>query len=340
MWGYLFKRSIISIFTIIGIIIVVFFIVRILPGDPALVRAGPYASEKKIKEIREKFGLNDPLLDQFKDYFFKIIHFDLGTSIRTGSKVSDELMERLPASLELAFYGVLFSLILGVPLGFLGSAFKDSWIDWFVRIFAVFGSSMTFFWLGLMLTFFLFFKFQWFPGPVGRLSVGRLPPDEITSFYTFDALLKGDLYLLIESFHYLSLPVITIGFVLSAPIIKIVRSAMIDSLESEYVRTAKAVSIPYLQILFRYCFRNALLPITTTVGIVFGYMLGGNIIVELIFSWPGVGRYAYDAIRVNDIEALQGFVIIVGILYVILNVIIDLTYAWIDPRIRLEGITK
>ena len=335
MRRYLLKRTFASIITVIGIIIVVFFIVRILPGDPALVRAGPYASEKKIQDIRNKFGLNQPIFVQFYNYTLNIIKFEFGTSIRTGGNVTNELLERLPASLELGFYGVLFSLIVGIPLGFLGASTKDSFIDWLVRIFAVCGSSMTFFWLGLMLTYFLFYQYHWFPGPVGRLSIGQIPPDKFTSFYTLDSLIQGDINLFFESAHYLSLPVITIGFVLSAPIIKIVRSSMIESLESDYVRTAKAMCIPYVHILFKYCFRNALLPITTTIGIIFGYMLGGNIIVELIFSWPGIGRYAYDAIRVNDIEALQGFVIMVGILYVILNIIIDLTYGFIDPRIKI-----
>jgi peptide/nickel transport system permease protein len=202
-------------------------------------------------------------------------------------------------------------------------------------VFAVLGSSMALFWLGLLLLYFLFYRLRWFPGPIDRLAIGTEPPGTITGFYTIDAALRGQFDVMIEAFRYLALPVLTLGLVLAAPILKMVRASMIDALESEHVRTARAVGVPGRQVLFRDGFRNALLPVTTAIGIVFGYMLGGNIIVEFLFAWPGVGRYAYSAIQVNDLEALQGFVIMVGVLYLTLNVVIDVVYAWIDPRIRL-----
>lgn len=335
MWNYLGRRLLISLATVLGIVVVVFFIVRVLPGDAAAVRAGPYASEEKLQQIRDQFGLSDPVHEQFFGYVGDVITGDLGTSIRTGGEVTEELLRRLPASLELAFYSVLLAAFIGIPVGIVAAARRNTWVDRAARVFAVLGSSMAFFWLGLLLTYFFFFKLGWFPGPVGRLSVGTDPPGTITSFYTIDAALRGNFKLMWEAFSYLALPAITLGFVLSAPIIKIVRSSMIDVLDSEHVRAAKALGVPRRQVLFRDAFRNALLPVTTAIGIVFGYMLGGNIIVELIFAWPGVGRYAFEALRVNDLEALQGFVIMVGVLYIALNVVIDFVYAWIDPRIRL-----
>jgi peptide/nickel transport system permease protein len=335
MWRYLGKRLLISVATVVGIVIIVFFIVRVLPGDAAVVRAGPYANEEKVAEIREQYGLSDPIPIQFRDYMSGAFTGDLGISIRTNGDVTDELLQRLPASLELAFYAVLLAALVGIPMGIIAAARRDSWVDRLARVFAVLGSSMALFWLGLLLIYFLFFKLRWFPGPIDRLAIGTEPPGSITGFYTIDAALHGDFGLMVEAFRYLALPVITLGLVLAAPILKMVRASMIDALESEHVRTAKAIGVPYRQILFRDGFRNALLPVTTAIGIVFGYMLGGNVIVEFLFAWPGVGRYAYTAIQVNDLEALQGFVIIVGILYVALNVVIDLVYAWIDPRIRL-----
>jgi peptide/nickel transport system permease protein len=206
-----------------------------------------------------------------------------------------------------------------------------------VRVFAVLGSSMALFWLGLLLIYFFFFRLGWFPGPVDRLAIGTSAPDQVTGFFTIDALLAGKPDLALEAVKYLALPVITLAFVLSAPIVKMVRQSMIHTLDSNYVRTAKAVGVSRREVLFRDAFRNAALPVVTTIGIVFGYMIGGNIIVEFLFSWPGIGRYAYDAIQTNDMEALQGFVIMVGILYVGLNVVVDLVYSWIDPRIRLGG---
>jgi peptide/nickel transport system permease protein len=335
MLRYLGKRVLFSMATVVGIVIIVFFIVRVLPGDAAIVRAGPYATPEKIEEIRAQYGFSDPLPVQFKDYMSSVFTGDLGTSIRTGGNVTTELVDRLPASLELAFYAVILAALIGIPVGILAAARKGTWIDAASRVFAVLGSSMALFWLGLLLIYFLFFRLRWFPGPIDRLAIGTKPPGTITGFYTIDAALQGDFGLMWEAFRYLALPVITLGLVLAAPILKMVRASMIDALESEHVRTARAIGVPYRQVLFRDGFRNALLPVTTAIGIVFGYMLGGNIIVEFLFAWPGVGRYAYSAIQVNDLEALQGFVIVVGVLYVALNVVIDLVYAWIDPRIRL-----
>jgi peptide/nickel transport system permease protein len=335
VWRYLGKRLLISVATVVGIVIIVFLIVRILPGDAALIRAGPYASDERVAEIADRYGLNDPIPEQFVDYMGGVFSGDLGTSIRTNQAVTGEILERLPASLELAFWSVLLAALVGIPFGIIAAAKKGTWVDGMARVFAVLGSSMALFWLGLLLLYFLFYRLRWFPGPIDRLAVGTEPPETITSFYTIDAALRGQWGVMVEAFRYLALPVLTLGFVLAAPILKMVRAAMIDMLDSEHVRTAKAMGVPYWQVLFRDAFRNALLPVTTAIGIVFGYMLGGNIIVEFLFAWPGVGRYAYSAVQVNDLEALQGFVITVGLLYVALNVVIDVAYAWIDPRIRL-----
>lgn len=337
MWRYLGRRLVISLVTVAGIVVVVFFIVRVLPGDAAAVRAGQYASEEKIEQIRARYGLDDPLQEQFVRYMGKVAKGDLGTSVRTEGSVTSELLERLPASLELAFYSVIVAAVLGIPLGIAAAAREGTWLDKAARIFAILGSSMALFWLGLLLTFFFFYKLRWFPGPIDRLGVTTEPPPTVTGFYTIDAALAGKYDVMIEAFRYLALPVATLGFVLAAPILKMVRAAMLDTLRSDYVRTARAMGIPERQVILRDGFRNALLPVVTALGIVAGYMLGGNIIVEFLFAWPGVGRYAYTAIQNNDLEALQGFVIMVGVLYVGLNVVIDVLYAWIDPRIRLGG---
>ncbi len=337
MWRYLGKRFLISIGTVLGIVVIVFFIVRVLPGDAAVVRAGPYASPETIQEIRDRYGLSDPIGEQFVAYLSDLARGDMGTSIRTDQPVTGEVLQRLPASLELAFYAVLMATLIGVPIGIAAAARPDGWVDRAARVFAVLGSSMALFWLGLLLIYFLFYRLRWFPGPLDRLSVGTTPPETITGFYTVDAALRGQFDVMLEAFRYLALPVITLGFVLAAPILKMVRASMIKTLASDHVRTARSLGIPRRQVIWKDGFRNALIPVTTAIGIVFGYMLGGNIIVEFLFSWPGVGRYAYNAIQNNDLEALQGFVITVGVLYVALNVIIDLLYAWIDPRIRLGG---
>ena len=335
MGRYLAKRVGISLLTIFGIVVVVFFIVRVVPGDAASLRAGPYATEERIEQIADHYGLNDPIPQQFADYITGVVQGDLGISIRTDQPVLGELMDRLPASLELALYSVLLAALIGIPVGILAAARQGTWIDTIARVYAVIGSSMALFWLGLLLIFFFAFRLGWFPGPVDRLAVGTEAPPTLTGFYTIDALLHGRISTAWEATRYLALPVITLGIVLAAPILKMVRAAMIESLDSDYVRTAKAVGVGRKRMILVDGFRNALIPVMTTIGIVFGFMLGGNIIVEFLFSWPGVGRYAFDAISTRDLESLQGFVIMVGILYVVLNVLIDVGYALADPRIRL-----
>jgi len=337
MRQYLVRRLLSSLATILGIVVVVFFIVRVVPGDAASLRAGPYATQERIDQIATKYGLNDPLQEQFVDYMSNVARGDLGTSVRTDQPVLRELLDRLPASLELAVYSVILAMLIGIPLGVLAAAKNGTWIDNLARVFAVVGSSMALFWLGLMLIFFFAFRLGWFPGPVDRLGVGTDPPSTLTGFYTVDALLTGRFSLMWEAFRYLALPVITLGFVLAAPILKMVRVSMIEALGSDFVRTARAIGVPQREIMFVDAFRNALIPVATMIGIVFGFMLGGNIIIEFLFSWPGVGRYAFEALSTRDLESLQGFVIMVGILYVTLNIVIDVAYALIDPRIRLGG---
>lgn len=337
MTRYLVKRLGLSLVTLIGIAMLVFVVARVLPGDAAALRAGPYATEERLDQVRDQYGLNDPLHEQFASYMANIAQGDLGTSTRTSRPVTIELLERLPASLELGLYAVAFAALVGVPLGVLAAARRDTWVDASLRSLAVLGSSMALFWLGLLLIYFGFFRLGWFPGPVDRLPIGVAAPPYRTGFYTIDAVLAGDFQLAWTALHHLMLPVLTLGIILAAPVLKMVRAAMRDSIESDYVRTARSLGVPRRQWLFVDAFRNALIPVVTTLGIVFGYMLGGNIIVEFLFAWPGVGRYAYQAIQTNDLEALQGFVILVGVLYVVLNLVIDLLYARIDPRIRLGG---
>jgi ABC-type dipeptide/oligopeptide/nickel transport system permease component len=337
MLTYLAKRLAVSVVTVFGVVVVVFFVVQVLPGDAAAERAGPNATAELVEQIRHQYGLDRPLWARFISYLGNVVTGDFGTSIQTNQPVVDELLKRLPATLELTVYSVLLAAIVGFALGILGGSRAGSRVDGATRVFAVVGSSTAVFWLGLVLIYFLSFRLNWFPSPVDRLPFGATPPRQLTGFYTVDALLAGDGALFWVALRQLMLPVITLAFVLSAPIIKMVRASLIQALDQDYVRTSRAVGIPWRSILIRDGMRNALLPVVTILGIVFGYMIGGNIIVEFLFSWPGVGRYAYSAVQGHDLDALQGFVIMVGILYVALNVVVDVLYALVDPRIRLSG---
>jgi ABC-type dipeptide/oligopeptide/nickel transport system permease component len=204
-----------------------------------------------------------------------------------------------------------------------------------VRLFAILGASTAIFWLALVFIYFFYYRLGWAAAPLDRLDVGIAPPTRLTGFYTLDSLLTGNWSALRSSAGHLTLPALALGFVVSAPIIKIVRAAMLDVLHSDFIRTARTIGVPYRQIILRDGLRNAMIPILTTIGIVFGYLMAGNVLVEMIFAWPGIGSYAWMALENKDIEAIQGFVLLIAGLYVILNLVIDLLYSVIDPRIRL-----
>jgi peptide/nickel transport system permease protein len=340
MTRYLTRRAATTALTLFGIVVVVFFVVRILPGDAAVLRAGPYADAERLAQVREQYGLNDSLLQQFWSYLTGVVQGDLGTSTVSNGSVTSELLVRLPASLELGLYAVLLACLIGIPMGIVAASRQGGWVDRFTRAGVIMGSSMALFWLGLLLIYFFYSRLGWFPAPIDRLPVTAAPPPHLTGLFTVDALLSGQPGLAWTAARSLMLPVLTLTVVLVAPVMKMVRQSMIETLRSDYVRTARAMGVRERDVLVRDGFRNAMLPVITAIGIVFGYMLGGNIIVETLFAWPGIGRYAYQSIQNNDLEALQGFVILVGVLYVLLNVLIDVLYGLIDPRIRIGARAK
>lgn len=335
MARYLARRAATTSFTVFGIVVVVFFVVRVLPGDAAVLRAGPYADAARLAEVRAQYGLDKPLAEQFLSYLAGVVRGDLGTSTVSSGSVTSELVIRLMPSLELGLYAVLLSCLIGIPMGVLAASRQGRWVDRLTRIGVITGSSMALFWLGLLLIYFFYYRLGWFPAPIDRLPVGVSPPPHLTGLYTLDAVLTGRPGLAWTAARSLMLPVLTLTVVLVAPVMKMVRQSMVETLRSDYVRTARAMGVPERKVLMHDGLRNAMLPVITAIGIVFGYMLGGNIIVETLFAWPGIGRYAYQAIQNNDLEALQGFVIFVGVMYVLLNVVIDVCYALIDPRIRM-----
>lgn len=337
MLRYLLRRVAISAITVLGLALVVFLVVRILPGDAAAARLGPEASEADIEALRADYGLDQPLIVQLGDYLLGLLRGDLGTAVSTGRPVATELFARLPASIELAIGGLIVALIIGFPLGMLAAAKRGRTPDAVARIFAVLGSSMAPVWLGLLLIFGLYSVAHLFPGPVGRLPIGMASPPQITGLYVVDALLSGNFAGAGEALRYLALPALTLGLGASAAVLKMVRSAMIATEDSGFVRTALAYGVPGREVLWRDQLRNAMLQVLTAIGLVFGFLLGGNVIVERLFSWPGVGRVAFDALGSNDLELLQGYALIIGVIYIAMNFAVDLVYGLIDPRIRLGG---
>jgi len=332
---YVARRLFLALITLFGVVVAVFIITRILPGNPAAVRLGPYAKPDLLAALEQEMGLDKPLPVQFYNYMAKLTRGDMGKSWRTGQPVRKDLAQRLPATLELALAATLIAVVVGHILGVLGAIKQNSLLDQLIRGIAILGASTALFWLALVIIFFFYYRLGWAPAPLDRLDVGIQAPTQITGIYVMDSLLTGDWAAFRSSLNHLFWPAITLAFVVSAPITKIVRAAMLDVLHSDFIRTARTVGVPYREILLRDALRNALIPILTTIGIVFGYLMAGNVLVEMIYAWPGIGSYAWMALVNKDFEAIQGFVLLIAVLYVILNLAIDLLYSLIDPRIRL-----
>lgn len=332
---YTLRRLALAVITLMGVVIAVFLLTHILPSDPAALRAGPLATEELIDQYRQEMGLDKPVYVQFVNYAGLLARGDLGISWRTEQPVLDELGRRIPATLELATTAFFLALIIGFTLGILAGVYSGTWIDHLARIVATLGASLALFWLALVGVYVFYYILSWAPPPLGRLTVGVQAPPSITGLLVIDSLLAGDLATARDAVSHLWLPAITLAFVVSAPIIKTMRGAMLDTLSADFIRTARATGVSPRRVVLVDALRNAFIPVLTTLGIVFGYLMAGNVIIERVFSWPGIGQYAWTALITNDFNAVQGFVLLIAVVYVILNLTIDLAYGFIDPRIRL-----
>ncbi len=332
---YILRRVLLALITLAGVVVAVFIMTHLLPANPAALRAGPYQSEEIIAQIEAEMGLDKPLYVQFYNYARLLAQGDLGKSWRTNQPIAEELGKRLPATLELALTALLFATLIGIALGILAAVYVDTWVDQAVRVFATLGASSALFFLALVGIHAFYYVLRWAPPPLDRLTVGVHAPPKVTGLFTVDSLLAGQFSTLLDALDHLWLPALTLAFVVSAPIIKIMRAGMINTLRSDYVRTARAVGLPRREVILVDALRNAFIPVLTTIGIVFGYLMAGNVIVERVFSWAGIGQYAWDALITNDFNAVQGFVLLIAAFYVILNLLIDIAYGFIDPRIRL-----
>lgn len=331
------RRTLASIPSILGVIIVTFLLTRALPGDPAAYFAGPAATQEAIDQIRESLGLNRSLPEQFVIYVGELLRGDLGQSLTTGQTVLSDLLTRLPASLELTLAGLVFSLSLALPLGILAATRPGSWIDHGVRVLSTAGVSLPTFFTGLLLIYVFYFRLGVAPAPLGRLDILYSSPEQVTGLFLVDSLLAGNLEIFWAALSQLVLPAVTLGLFALAPLARVTRASMLGVLSSDFIRTARASGLAPRMILFGYAFRNAMLPVVTTLGVVFSFLLGANVLVEKVFAWPGIGSYAVSALIASDYAAVQGFVLTMALLYVVLNLLIDLLYTVIDPRAGVES---
>ena len=337
MFRLIARRLLMSVPTLAGIVLVTFALTRLLPGDPAAYFAGNAASVEAVEQIRHKLGLDQPLATQFLRYVREGATGDWGQSLSTGQPVATEIATRLPASLELTLVALLASLSVSIPLGVLAATRPGSWIDQLCRLVTTAGVSLPVFFTGLLLSFVFYFLLGWAPSPLGRIDPYVSAPATVTGFYLIDSALAGDGAAFVSSARQLILPALTLALFVMAPVARMTRASMLGVLSADFVRTARAMGLSRMRVLYGYAFQNALLPVLTTIGMVFSFMLGANVLVEKVFAWPGIGSFAVESLVASDYAPVQGFVLTMAILYVALNLAIDLLYLAIDPRVTVEG---
>jgi peptide/nickel transport system permease protein len=313
---------------------VTFFLTHVIPGNPVAELLPSTASPAQRHQLFVQYGLNKPIFVQYVDYIWQVLHGNLGTSFTTTHPVLSDLTSRFGATFEITLYAMLLALIVGVPLGILAAVRRGRIVDHVSRVVAVSGIALPVFWTSLMLLYLLYLKAHILPAPDGRINPLVQPPTDITGLYTVDSLLTGNWKALSSSVDALILPVCVLAFGVMAPIARITRSGMIEALDSDYIRAARSLGLSPRKVILGHAFRNALLPLLTMIAVLYGYLLGGVVLVENIFAWPGLGQYVFTAITSSDYPAVQGFILYATVIYVVLFLIVDLLYLAIDPRVR------
>ena len=317
---------------LLGVSIVVFFMVRAIPGDPAQLLLGQQATQAQVEQVRENMGLDKPVIVQYGIFLADAVRGDLGDSIVTGRPVTTELLARLPATLELTAFAMLVAILVGVPVGVISAVKQYSLLDKFTSVLALTGISMPIFWLAMILIVIFFVNLGWLPFP-GRLSTGYAVTS-ISGFVLVDSLLTLNIAAFWDGLKHLILPAIALGTIPMAVIMRMTRSSMLEVMGEDYVRTARAKGVVPWRVIFKHALRNAMLPTVTVIGLQAGLLMGGAVITETIFSWPGVGQIAYDSVNRRDYAMIQGVVLYGATLFVLVNLLVDVLYAVLDPRVR------
>ena len=333
--GYIAKRIFHLTLILLGVSVLVFLMLRMIPGDPARLLLGEYATEDDLARLRGQMGLDRSYPVQYGIYLAGLLQGDLGNSLRNGAPVAEEIAPRLMATLELAVAAMLIASLVGIAAGVISSVKQFSAWDYGSMVLALVGVSMPIFWLGLMLMYVLAVMFPVMP-MMGRIGMGN-EPDVVTGLMLIDTLVAGEFGDFLDALHHLVLPAVTLATVPMAIVARITRSAMLEVLNKDYVRTARAKGMSEAVVVLRHALRNAFLPIVTVLGLNLGLLLGGAVLTETIFSWPGLGRYVVDSLMARDYAAVQGCILVFAALMAVINLIVDLVYVLLDPRIRVHA---
>ena len=332
MLHYIGKRLLHLIPVLLGMTVIVFLIIHAIPGDPAQVILGQQATAESIAALRESLGLNNPWYVQYFNYLKDLLMGDLGESLRTRQPIASEVWPYLAATFELAFFAMILAVIVGMNAGIISAWFQNSKFDYIVMVIALVGVSMPIFWLGLVEQWLFSIKLGWLPTS-GRADV-RDPVTAITHFYLIDTLIQGRFDQFVVVLKHLVLPGVALATIPTAIIARMTRASMLEVMRSDFIRTARAKGQRMIVVVYKHTLKNALIPVLTVIGLQTGLLLGGAILTETIFSWPGVGRYIYEAISYRDYPVIQSGILIVAFLFVMINLIVDILYSVIDSRIK------
>lgn len=336
MLQFLLKRLAYMLLMLVGLLAITFTISHVAPGDPARLAAGPNANEEMVETIRKEYGLDRPVLVQFGRYLQGVVTGDLGRSITTTRPVFQDLLRYFPATLELVCFSILMSVLVGVLMGTLAATTQNRWPDHLIRLLSTSGVAFPMFSLALLLKYLFAQHMEWLPLG-GRLDMLGTPPTTITGFYTIDSLLVGDTETFWLALSYMILPALALAFPALASIIRVNRAEMLEVLRQDYIVAARAHGVTPWRVVAVYALRNAMLPTLAMIGLRFGWMLGGTVLVESVFDWPGIGLYAVQATVNSDFQPIMGVALVLGISFMLINLAIDVIYGMLDPRVRQQG---
>jgi peptide/nickel transport system permease protein len=326
------------ILVILGITLLTFTVLHVFPNDPARLLAGPGAGADQIEQIRHDLGLDQPLPLQYVRYLEDLAHGNLGRSLQTGQPVANDLAQRLPATLELAIVAMLVYVVVSIPLGVIAAVWRGGLADLTIRMVSVAGLAVPAFWLGFLLQFVLYRQLGWFAHPVGRLAPDIPPPASLTGLYLIDSLAARDLNAFRSTATQLFMPVMCLVITRLGVGVRLTRASFLEVSSSDYARTARAKGLREIRVVYRHTLRNALMPVVTFLGLQFGYLLAGTLVVEVVFGWPGIGQYAIGSITTVDVPAIMSVTLIVAVFFVFANFLVDVVYMYLDPRLRAHGV--
>lgn len=335
MLRFIIKRVLLIVPVLVGLTIFMFVLSRVLPGDPVALAAGPNATQTEIADYAREFGLDRPLWVQYWDYATGLVRGDFGVSIFTRRSVAEDLSAYLPATLELVFAALALAILIGIPAGLMAAVYRNRWPDYLSSVTAIAAISMPRFFLGLLLQLFFAMWLMWLPLG-GRFPITWAPPPGITGFYTIDSLLAGDLEGFVMACRHLAMPALAMSLSPLATIMRMMRSSTLEVMQQDYVTTARALGLSQRLIIFKYVARNAISATLTVIGLYFGWMLGGTVLVETVFDWPGLGLYATQAIVAQDFMPVVSVAFVIGLLFVTANIVIDVLYGVINPKVRYQ----